>query len=122
MSQIRPLPLPAFCDTDVRNWMQSTFPSELSLLQAKEGSPADLLLVQNAGLRKALEDLYRIANIGDAKLTKLTELFERRTAVLSSGAGVLEFLVPPQGPRFFFSSINGSASFKHSLCTNLPQL
>ncbi|KAJ7845001.1 hypothetical protein B0H14DRAFT_2584897 [Mycena olivaceomarginata] len=79
--------LPAFCNTDVRNWMQSTFPSELSLLQAEEGSPADLLLVQNAVLRKSLEDLYRIANIGDAKLTKLTELFERRTAVLSPAQG-----------------------------------
>ncbi|KAJ7876636.1 hypothetical protein B0H13DRAFT_2347514 [Mycena leptocephala] len=40
--------LPAFCDTDFRTWMQSTFPSELSLLQVKEGSPADLLLIQNA--------------------------------------------------------------------------
>lgn len=57
------------------------------MLQAKEGNPADLLLVQNAVLRKALEDLYRIANIGDAKLTKLTELLERRTAVLSPAQG-----------------------------------
>ncbi|KAJ7916427.1 hypothetical protein B0H13DRAFT_2449107 [Mycena leptocephala] len=79
--------LPAFSDTDVRNWMQSTFPSELSLLQAKEGSPADLLLIQNAVLRKALEDLYKLANIGDAKLTKLTEILERRTAVLSPAQG-----------------------------------
>ncbi|KAJ7833401.1 hypothetical protein B0H13DRAFT_1914589 [Mycena leptocephala] len=79
--------LPAFCDTDFRTWMQSTFPSELSLLQVKEGSPADLLLIQNAVLRKALEDLYKLANIGDAKLTKLTELFERRTAVLSPAQG-----------------------------------
>ncbi|KAJ7019288.1 hypothetical protein C8F04DRAFT_1404365 [Mycena alexandri] len=79
--------LPAFCDTDVRNWMKSTFPSELALLQAKEGNPVDLLLVQNAVLRKALEDLYRIANIGDAKLTKLTQLLERRTAVLSPAQG-----------------------------------
>jgi hypothetical protein len=67
--------------------MQSTFPSELSLLQAKEGSPADLLLIQNAVLRKALEDLYKFANIGDAKLTKLTEILERRTAVLSPAQG-----------------------------------
>ncbi|KAJ7853174.1 hypothetical protein B0H14DRAFT_3655369 [Mycena olivaceomarginata] len=104
--------LPAFCDTDVRNWMQSTFPSELSLLQAKEGSPADLLLVQNAVLRKTRENLYRIANIGDAKLTKLTELFERRTA--SPAQGFSNSSYPPQCPRFFFSSINGSASFKHS--------
>ncbi|KAJ7019185.1 hypothetical protein C8F04DRAFT_916431, partial [Mycena alexandri] len=79
--------LPAFCDTDVRNWMKSTFPSELSLLQAKEGNPVDLLLVQNAVLRKALEDLYRMANIGDAKLTRLTQLLERRTAALSPAQG-----------------------------------
>jgi hypothetical protein len=59
--------LPAFRNPDVRNWMESTFPSELSLLQAKEGNPADLLLVQNAALRKTLKDLYRMANIGDAR-------------------------------------------------------
>ncbi|KAF7371837.1 hypothetical protein MVEN_00040500 [Mycena venus] len=99
--------LPAFTNTDVRNWMKNTFSTELSLLQAKEGNPADLLLVQNAVLRKALEDLYRIANVGDAKLTKLTELLERRTAVLSPVQGfsaasyhrnALAFSSPPSTP------------------------
>jgi hypothetical protein len=79
--------LPALTNTDVRNWMKNTFPTELSLLQAKEGNPADLLLVQNTVLRKALEDLYRIVDAGDTKLTKLTELFERRTAVFSPAQG-----------------------------------
>ncbi|KAJ7920252.1 hypothetical protein B0H13DRAFT_1867733 [Mycena leptocephala] len=79
--------LPAFCDTDARNWIQSSLPSELSLLQVKEGSPAGLLLIQNTVLRKALEDLYKLANIGDGKLTKLTELLERLTAVLSPAQG-----------------------------------
>ncbi|KAF7371838.1 hypothetical protein MVEN_00040600 [Mycena venus] len=82
--------LPAFMNTD-----------------AKEGNPADLLLVQNAVLRKALEDLYRIANVGDAKLTKLTELLERRTAVFSPVQGfsaasyhrnALAFSSPPSTP------------------------
>ncbi|KAJ7826943.1 hypothetical protein B0H13DRAFT_2440063 [Mycena leptocephala] len=80
-------PLPAFRNPDVRNWMESTFPSELSLLQAKEGNPADLFLVQNTVFRKTLEDLYRMANVGDTKFTKLMELLERRTVVLSPVQG-----------------------------------
>ncbi|KAJ7751177.1 tRNA synthetases class II (A)-domain-containing protein [Mycena olivaceomarginata] len=99
--------LPAFCNPDVRNWMESTFPSELSLLQAKEGNPADLLLVQNAVLRKTLEDL----------------ILERRTAVLSPVQGFSAALYhrnvfafsssPSTPPRSASSALSVSPIFLH---------
>ncbi|KAJ6488301.1 hypothetical protein C8R47DRAFT_1072014 [Mycena vitilis] len=79
--------LPAFMGSDVRNWMKTTFPSELALLQAKEGSPADLLLIQNTVLRKSLEDLFIICNDNAVKLKHMTDLIQRRTAVLSPAQG-----------------------------------
>ncbi|KAK7008284.1 hypothetical protein R3P38DRAFT_2551619 [Favolaschia claudopus] len=51
------------------------------------GDPADLLLVQNNVLRKALEDLYKICTSSDTKLVRLTALLERRTSALSPAQG-----------------------------------
>ncbi|KAK7007235.1 hypothetical protein R3P38DRAFT_2554066, partial [Favolaschia claudopus] len=51
------------------------------------GDPADLLLVQNNVLRKALEDLFKICTSSDTKLVRLTALLERRTAALSPVQG-----------------------------------
>ncbi|KAK7014627.1 hypothetical protein R3P38DRAFT_3205541 [Favolaschia claudopus] len=79
--------LPAFQDEDVRNWMKTTFPEELTLLHAQAGDPADLLLVQNNVLRKALEDLFKICTSSDTKLVRLTALLERRTSALSPAQG-----------------------------------
>ncbi|KAJ6511689.1 hypothetical protein DFH09DRAFT_1434967 [Mycena vulgaris] len=79
--------LPAFTNTDVRNWMTTTFPTELALLQASAGSPVDLALVQNEVLRQSLADLYRICQTQAASLAKLHETIERRTAVLSPAKG-----------------------------------
>ncbi|KAK7059553.1 hypothetical protein R3P38DRAFT_3522772 [Favolaschia claudopus] len=79
--------LPAFQNEDVINWMKTTFPEELSLLHAQAGDPADLLLVQNNVLRKALEDLYKICTSSDNKLVRLTALLERRTSALSLAQG-----------------------------------
>ncbi|KAJ7181820.1 hypothetical protein C8R46DRAFT_1210130 [Mycena filopes] len=50
--------LSAFSDPDVVNWMKSTFPSDLALLKAHEGSPADLTQIQNVILQRALENMY----------------------------------------------------------------
>ncbi|KAK7020866.1 hypothetical protein R3P38DRAFT_3197327 [Favolaschia claudopus] len=63
--------------------MRTTFVEELTLLHAQAGDPADLLLVQNAVLRKALEDLFKICSASDSKLATLTAMLERRTAALS---------------------------------------
>ncbi|KAK6991492.1 hypothetical protein R3P38DRAFT_3438736, partial [Favolaschia claudopus] len=51
------------------------------------GDPADLHLVQNNVLRKALEDLFKICTSSDTKLVRLTALLERRTSALSPAQG-----------------------------------
>ncbi|KAJ6548089.1 hypothetical protein B0H10DRAFT_2170043 [Mycena sp. CBHHK59/15] len=79
--------LPAFENDDVRNWMKTTFPAELSLLQAKAGNPIDLVNIQNAILQKALEDLYKICSAQEVAIKQLHATFERRTAVLSPAQG-----------------------------------
>ncbi|KAJ3752586.1 hypothetical protein EV360DRAFT_75228, partial [Lentinula raphanica] len=48
--------LPAFMDSNVMNWMKTEFPTQLSLIQAKAGSPVDLQRIQNESLRLALEE------------------------------------------------------------------
>ncbi|KAJ6453900.1 hypothetical protein C8R47DRAFT_934035, partial [Mycena vitilis] len=92
--------LPAFMGSDVRNWMKTTFPSELALLQAKEGSPADLLLIQNTVLRKSLEDLFIICNDNAVKLKHMTDLIQRRTAVLSPAQGFSASTYHQNGKHF----------------------
>ncbi|KAK7014508.1 hypothetical protein R3P38DRAFT_3277089 [Favolaschia claudopus] len=77
----------AISNEDVINWMKTTFPEELTLLHAQAGDPADLLLVQNNVLRKALEDLFKICTSSDTKLVRLTALLERRTSALSPAQG-----------------------------------
>ncbi|KAJ7620056.1 hypothetical protein FB45DRAFT_1093981 [Roridomyces roridus] len=100
--------LPAFKNRDVANWMKTTFPSELALLQAKEGSPEAILQVENAILRRALEDLHKLASKSDSKLDNLAAMIERRTAVLSPAKGfsstsyhhaVTSFSSPSTPPR-----------------------
>ncbi|KAJ7857354.1 hypothetical protein B0H13DRAFT_1960478 [Mycena leptocephala] len=79
--------LPAFMDPDVRNWMSSTFPSQLSLLQANAGNPVDLQRIQNVFLRVALQEVRTLLGSTDMQLKKLTGLLERRTAVFSPAQG-----------------------------------
>ncbi|KAJ7202449.1 hypothetical protein C8J57DRAFT_1622921 [Mycena rebaudengoi] len=79
--------LPALANADVRNWMKTEFPTQLSLLQANAGSPVDLTRIQNESLRTEMEELRCISNAQALELKKLRELFERRTAVLSPAKG-----------------------------------
>ncbi|KAJ3752657.1 hypothetical protein EV360DRAFT_75166 [Lentinula raphanica] len=65
--------LPAFMDNDVTNWMKTQFPTQLSLIQAKAGSPVDLQQIQNESLHLALEE-------------KLSAQLDRRTQLLSPHA------------------------------------
>lgn len=74
-------------NADVRNWMKTEFPTQLSLLQANAGSPVDLTRIQNESLRTEMEELRCISNAQALELKKLRELFERRTAVLSPAKG-----------------------------------
>ncbi|PPQ75836.1 hypothetical protein CVT26_001130 [Gymnopilus dilepis] len=75
--------LPALDNPDVKNWMKSSFPTDFTLLKAKEGSPVDLQRLQNQVLQQSLEEMRSLLSTQTAELTKLRQTLERRTAVLS---------------------------------------
>jgi hypothetical protein len=75
--------LPALTRSDVREWMTTDYPSQLTILQAKEGSPVDLERMQNAILRRSLEELRALQAESNMQIHKLTQLIERRTQVFS---------------------------------------
>ncbi|KDQ24125.1 hypothetical protein PLEOSDRAFT_1079281 [Pleurotus ostreatus PC15] len=79
--------LPALANTDVRNWMSSTFRTELTLLRAKEGSPVDLQRLENELLQQSLESIRSLAAQQASEIKALRVMFERRTSVLSPTQG-----------------------------------
>jgi len=85
--QVRPssalFRLPALAHNDVREWMSKEYPSQLAILQAKQGSPVDLERMQNAILRQSLEELRALQAESNMQIYKLTQLIERRTQVFS---------------------------------------
>ncbi|KAJ3821428.1 hypothetical protein F5880DRAFT_1582041 [Lentinula raphanica] len=78
--------LPAFMDSDVMNWMKTEFPTQLSLIQAKAGSPVDLQRIQNESLRLALEEVRVIMTGMRIEMQKLSAQLDRRTQLLSPHA------------------------------------
>ncbi|KAJ3730396.1 hypothetical protein C8R42DRAFT_650031, partial [Lentinula raphanica] len=78
--------LPAFMDSDVTNWMKTEFPTQLSLIQAKAGSPVDLQRIQNESLRLALEEVRVIMTGMRIEMQKLSAQLDRRTQLLSPHA------------------------------------
>jgi hypothetical protein len=89
--QVRPnsalFRLPALCHSDVQEWMRTTFPSELCILQANAGNPIDLARIQNEALRLSLEELRSLVSAQNNQLKLLTSIIQRRTAVLSPAKG-----------------------------------
>ena len=85
--QVRPssalFRLPALACNDVREWMSKEYPSQLAILQAKQGSPVDLEHMQNAILRRSLEELRALQAESNMQIHKLTQLIECRTQVFS---------------------------------------
>ncbi|KAJ7462509.1 hypothetical protein FB451DRAFT_1404301 [Mycena latifolia] len=79
--------LPAFHDSDVLNWMKTTFPSELAVLRANAGNPVDLERIQNTHLRVALEEVRNLLSTQTLELKKMVTLLQRRTAVFSPAQG-----------------------------------
>lgn len=79
--------LPALANTDVQNWMSSTFRTELTLLRAKEGSPVDLQQLENELLQQSLEVIRSLAAQQASEIKALRVIFERRTSVLSPTQG-----------------------------------
>ncbi|PPQ96770.1 hypothetical protein CVT26_006269 [Gymnopilus dilepis] len=75
--------LPALDNCDVKNWMKQSFPSDFTLLKAKEGSPVDLQRLQNQVLQQSLEEMRSLLSTQAAELIKLRLTLERRTAVFS---------------------------------------
>ncbi|KAJ7854356.1 hypothetical protein B0H13DRAFT_1903734 [Mycena leptocephala] len=80
---------------------------QLALLQASAGSPTDIALIQNTILQKAPGDLYQIVSNKGQTIRNLTQMLERRTAVLSPTQGfsmstyhrqALQFSSPPSTP------------------------
>ena len=67
--------------------MKDIFPVELSKLEANAGSPIDLVRIQNEVLRQALEALKTTVEKQNMEVTKLHELLECRTAVMSPTKG-----------------------------------
>ena len=79
--------LPALANADVRNWMSSTFRTELTLLCAKEGSPVDLQRLENELLQQSLESLCSLAAQQASEIKALRVMFEHPTSVLSPTQG-----------------------------------
>jgi hypothetical protein len=75
--------LPVLICADVREWMTTEYPTQLAVLQAKQGSPVDLEQMQNAILRHSLEELRALQVESNMQIHKLMVLIERRTQVLS---------------------------------------
>ena len=63
--------------------MTTDCPSQLTILQAKQGSPVDLERMQNAILCHLLEELRALQVESNMQVHKLTQLIERRTQVFS---------------------------------------
>ena len=61
--------------------MTTDYPSQLTILQAKEGSPVDLERMQNAILRRSLEELRALQAESNMQIHKLTQVIEWRTQV-----------------------------------------
>jgi hypothetical protein len=63
--------------------MAADYPSQLAILQAKQGSPMDLEHMQNAILRRSLEELRALQAESNMQVHKLTQLIEWRMQVFS---------------------------------------
>jgi hypothetical protein len=76
--------LPAFQDTDVRNWMKTGFPAQLSDLQAVAGDPLQIERIQNV-----VNVLARVLT-GNAthEIRELRALLNPRTAVFTPARGL----------------------------------
>ena len=59
--QVRPnsalFKLPVLIRADVQEWMKTTYPADLCVLQAAAGSPVDMARIADAALRQSLEEM-----------------------------------------------------------------
>ncbi|CAK5268920.1 unnamed protein product [Mycena citricolor] len=78
--------LPAFT-TDVRNWMKTEYPQQLSALKAQSGDPTALASVQNDAIRSSLSHVFSSNSSIVARLDQLEGKIDRRTAHFSPTKG-----------------------------------
>ncbi|KAF9065976.1 hypothetical protein BDP27DRAFT_1297792 [Rhodocollybia butyracea] len=79
--------LPALANSDVQNWMRSTFPTDLSLLKANAGNPLDLERLQNDILQRELSAMNATLQSQSAQISRLLQIVERRTEIFSPAKG-----------------------------------
>jgi hypothetical protein len=85
--------------------MMNVFPKELAALKANIGSPIDLVRIENEQLRQVLQSLRDIIDNQNVELTKLRELLERRTSVMSPTKGFSLETYHRTGMFFIFDNL-----------------
>ncbi|KAI1784808.1 hypothetical protein LXA43DRAFT_873014, partial [Ganoderma leucocontextum] len=79
--------LPALAHDDVKQWMQSEYPSQLTALEAKQGDPISLERLQNTMVRQSLQHLTLTVQRQADEMARLQTLVNRRTATFSPPKG-----------------------------------
>ncbi|KAJ6534238.1 hypothetical protein B0H19DRAFT_964399, partial [Mycena capillaripes] len=100
--------LPAFQDTDVRNWMTTGYPAELSALEAATGSPIEIERIQNAALARALHGLRQLLSAAVEEIRELRTTVNRRTAVFTPARGFSSDVYHRNGMGLHFYSIRSN--------------
>jgi hypothetical protein len=94
--------------------MKTTYPSELSVLQANAGSPIDLARIQNEALRLSLEEVRVLLTSQSTKLSTMLELVQRRTAVLSPAKAYTNEMYARTGRPFPLTDANRELTILNS--------
>ncbi|KAJ7027044.1 hypothetical protein C8F04DRAFT_1399692 [Mycena alexandri] len=79
--------LPAFQNADVRNWMTTGYPAQLSALQAAAGDPLEIERIQNVQLVRVLNGMRGSLSSMTQELRELRAMVGRRTAMFTPARG-----------------------------------
>ncbi|KAJ7768794.1 hypothetical protein B0H16DRAFT_1882008 [Mycena metata] len=79
--------LPAFQNTDVRNWMTTGYLPQLSALQAAAGDPLEIERIQNVQLARVLNGMRASLSGMTQELRELRAMVGRRTAMFTPARG-----------------------------------
>ncbi|KAF5370507.1 hypothetical protein D9615_010341 [Tricholomella constricta] len=131
--QVRPnssiFRLPALARSDVKLWMATEYPVQLAKLSAAAGEPVDLARIENAILRRALEEIQHHSNRQGRRLEDQTQLLssiyaklDRRTAQWTPlrAPACQELSSQPQNP-LRVTAVARRLSFDDGGLSRLPQ-
>ncbi|KAJ7679310.1 hypothetical protein DFH06DRAFT_974792 [Mycena polygramma] len=96
--------LPAFQGTDVRNWMTTGYPAELSALDAATGSPVEMERIQNAALQRSLLAMRSLLTNLTVEVRQLRGTVDRRTAIFTPARGFSASVYQRNGKPHWISS------------------